>query len=222
MAFKVTKRGTGITEDYDISATDDEGLESEPSLLTKASRIASSATEFLDSTDLTSPYPEDSKEDFAQRMLWACTQIIWAFEAQDFEVCAEFAYRLGHLEASYDLKEGWEEHALIGEKHRRDQSGKGKLGALARWGNHEELNLAINQLAKKTDEWGYTPEVKYLWSAFFALLDSNRLGPKDSSGSEILDTDKISWDGNEKGMTFKTFRNRIGEARKKLKDLPAR
>jgi hypothetical protein len=95
------------------------------------------------------------------------------------------------------------------------RSDAGSKGAAARWEGHDEVGNIIARLAKRTDELGGIPDINELWPEFFAALGEAGLQPHDNSGAQVCDTDRMTWSGSDKGMTFKTFKNRISAARKK-------
>ncbi|GEM_PF-3948236 len=93
------------------------------------------------------------------------------------------------------------------------QSGKGSAGAAARWGDRHHQNKVIEILSEKKDELGdLLPNVD-LWSELYGMLDGEGLSPLDTSGERPKDTDRICWEGNPEGLTYKTFRNRVGKFR---------
>ena len=88
------------------------------------------------------------------------------------------------------------------------QRRKAADGAAARWSERDSVNAILAKLAKQCDVLGDPAPAKELWPEFYAALESSGLTP-DESG------DRITWDGNDKGMTLKTFTNRLSKARNK-------
>lgn len=101
-------------------------------------------------------------------------------------------------------------------KLRNHQSNAGKAGMKARWGNRnsEDVDSILDTLAVRKDELGDNLPAKDLWGSFYSYLDAKRLCPEDSSGEEITNADRMTWDDNDEGISFKTFSNKISEIRK--------
>lgn len=95
------------------------------------------------------------------------------------------------------------------------QRDKGVAGAEARWGDRDYQNKVIASLAARKDWMGFEP-IPDLWSLLFSRLDLDGMHPEDTSGAKPVESDRITWEGNSEGITYKRFRNKVGECRRSL------
>ena len=217
MTVRIVKRGTGITVRYDVYSDEwDDSDQPEPdTILSFAKGLASKLREELEETEANPPFKEDSREDFAIRKLRLCEIILDAFKKKHFIDFANFAYELGYLQSEENMKWGFEEDVMMNQDFRLVQKVKSEEGHKVRWRGRGAVNTVLQRLAFEEDEIGDVLPIKDLWSKFYNTLDEAQLRPNDSSGSEPVDSDRMTWNTNVDGIAFKTFRNKIGDIRRK-------
>jgi hypothetical protein len=88
------------------------------------------------------------------------------------------------------------------------QRRKSTQGTAARWSERDSVNAILAKLAKQCDVLGDPAPAKELWPGFYSALEAEGLSPTETG-------DRITWYGNDKGMTLKTFTNRLSKARNK-------
>jgi len=123
------------------------------------------------------------------------------YEAERLRACLELQTAAVHFRQEYI------------DQYRAIQTVKAQAGAAARFPTHSEIRDIIAALARRTDELDDPLPASDLWPDFYSALDKAGLRPDDSSGERVHDDDRMTWDGNDQGMTYKTFRNRISAAR---------
>jgi len=108
-------------------------------------------------------------------------------------------------------------HQSIANPFRQRQSEKSKKAHEKRWGD-KELRLHIEELISKLaklEDYGERYKTRDLWPLFYSALDDYGLDPDDTSGEVIKDADRMTWTGDDKGISYKTFENKITKARGK-------
>lgn len=164
------------------------------------------------------PHDEQSTPDLAKQIRGEIDIAKARIEAGDADVAARFAFDAGVLYGAAMMQAQWNELAFMGKRQRKAKSDLGKLGATARWGDRDqraEVEDIIGALARRADELGDPIPSADLWSELIAALDAMGAEPRDTSGEKVKDSDRVSWAGNADGIAFKSFKNKLSEARKR-------
>ena len=125
----------------------------------------------------------------------------------------------------HDLKMEIYLERLLHEETRQKLSPAGKKGAEnrwhkngSRWGENNEFHKIIASLAATTDRWGGTMSAKDLWPLLYSGLEEAHLSPVELGPADTCDTSVMQWEGNSSGITFKTFKSKLSEARGLIKN----
>lgn len=119
----------------------------------------------------------------------------------------------------HDLKMALYVERLRGAEISEKRSDAGKKGAEARWQDrdpevNERVQLILAALAMEEDSLGDPIPTAELWTEFFGRLDAEGLGPREEGFPGPTDKSRVTWEGGGEGLSFKTFRNRLSEARR--------
>lgn len=123
--------------------------------------------------------------------------------------------KLYHYYLNRNRAQEAESHSFA-NTHRARQKEKSKKAHEKRWGD-KELRLLIEAVISGLamyEEYGEKPKTKDLWPLFYSALDEYGLNPNDTSNDLVKDFDRITWSGNDKGISYKSFENKITKARK--------
>lgn len=150
----------------------------------------------------------DSTEGLAARVLFADIYM----RTHDEAVEHNLPPLIDPMGFAFDIGEMW----TLLRVYRAESSAAtpgGKVRAQKRWAGRGEVTAMIQRIATSLvyDEWPTAEK----WDAFIGLLNDENLNPKEHGqlkDEHVKDEHNVVFNGGS--MTYKTFRNRISEARK--------